>query len=32
MKDFSGMFGDVQIKRNPKYDPTLHPKYFISEN
>jgi hypothetical protein len=32
MKDYPGMFGFVTIKRNPHYDPSLHPKYIISEN
>jgi hypothetical protein len=32
MKDFSGMFSHVAIKRNISYDPALHPKLLISEN
>jgi len=32
MKDLPGMFTLVSIKRNTKYDPTLHPKYLISED
>lgn len=32
MKDYPGMCQFVTIKRNTLYDPTLHPKYLLSEN
>lgn len=32
MKDFSGMFSDIQIRKNPNYMPMYHPKHLISEN